>query len=84
MAHHKSAKKRIRQTAKRREYNRGYKALIRKAVRSVEEADNYETAMENFRTATAILDKCAAKRIIHKNKAANKKSRLYKMVAGLK
>jgi small subunit ribosomal protein S20 len=84
MAHHQSAKKRIRQTAKRREYNRSYKAMLKKAIRAVEESTTFDTAMENFNKASSVLDRCAAKRIIHKNKAANKKAKLYKTVAGLK
>jgi small subunit ribosomal protein S20 len=32
--------------------------------------------MENFKKTTSLLDKLASKRIIHRNKAANKKSRL--------
>ncbi len=84
MAHHKSAIKRIRQTAKLREYNRGYKATLKKAIRAVREAETFETAMENYQKATSIIDRCAAKRIIHKNNAAHKKSKLYKRVAALK
>jgi small subunit ribosomal protein S20 len=84
MAHHKSAIKRVRQTVKRRDYNRGYKALMKKAVRAVREAETYEVAMENFVKATSILDRCSAKSIIHKNTAANRKSSLYKRVIALK
>lgn len=84
MAHHKSAIKRIRKTAKQRTYNRGYKDKLKKAIRAVRESESYELALENFTIATSIIDRCAAKRIIHKNTAANKKSGLYKRVIGLK
>lgn len=84
MAHHKSALKRIRQNEKRRIYNRRNKKLIKTAIRSVREADNYETALENFRKAGSVLDKAAVRGIIHKNKAAGQKSKLSKVVLSLK
>ncbi len=84
MAHHQSALKRIRQNEKRRIYNRRNKKLIKTAIRSVREADNYETALENFRKAGSVLDKAAVRGIIHKNKAAGQKSKLSKVVLSLK
>jgi len=84
MAHHKSALKRIRQTAKRRLYNRENKKAVKLAVRAVREAKTYEEAFDFFKKATSVLDRVAAKGIIHKNNAANKKSNLYKIVSALK
>jgi small subunit ribosomal protein S20 len=76
MAHHKSAKKRIRLEAKARMRNRHYKRQMKLAIKSVLKAETKEEAMENFKKTTSLLDKLASKRIIHRNKAANKKSRL--------
>lgn len=84
MAHHKSALKRIKQASKRRLYNRAFKKEVKMAVRSVREAKTYETALENFKKATSVLDKVSSKGIIHKNNASNKKSKLYKVVSALK
>lgn len=84
MAHHKSALKRIRQAGKNRLYNRLQKKDMKKAIRSVREAESYEAASENLKRVTKVLDKLAAKHIIHKNKAANQKSKLTKFVKKMK
>jgi small subunit ribosomal protein S20 len=84
MAHHKSALKRIRQAGKNRLYNRLKKKDMKKAIRSVREAESYEVAAENLKRVTKVLDKLAAKHIIHKNKAANQKSKLTKFVKKMK
>jgi small subunit ribosomal protein S20 len=84
MAHHKSALKRIRQSRKRRLFNREKKRLIRVAVRAVKEAKTYEEAVEKLGAAYSILDKVSIKGIIHKNNAANTKASLNKHVESLK
>jgi len=71
MAHHKSALKRIRQSRKARIYNRQNKKVLKMAIRSVKEATTYDQAVASFQKATSVLDKVAAKGIIHKNNAAN-------------
>jgi small subunit ribosomal protein S20 len=75
---HKSAQKRARQTVKRTERNRKYKAIIKGSVKRVLTETDKKTAEDKFKETTAILDKAATKKIIHKNKAANEKSRLAK------
>jgi len=84
MAHSRSAIKRIRQTRKRRYYNRTNKKEMKLAIRSVMESDNYESALENFKKATSVVDRTSAKGIIHKNKAARVKSSLWRAVKNLK
>ena len=84
MAHHKSAIKRIRQTRKRRLYNRLYKKSLREAIKAVRLSTEFEDGMEKFRKATSILDRASAKRILHKNAAANRKSSLARHVMSLK
>lgn len=84
MAHHKSALKRIRQSKKNRLENRLKKSNVKKAIRSVREAESYEEAQKNLSRATKLMDKLAARDIIHKNNAANKKSKLAKYVNKLK
>ncbi len=84
MAHHKSALKRIRQTQKRRLYNRLNKKTMREAIRSVRESKNYEEGMERFKKVTSILDRISAKGILHKNAASNRKGALSKFVKSLK
>ncbi|ROL60552.1 30S ribosomal protein S20 [Bacteroidetes/Chlorobi group bacterium ChocPot_Mid] len=84
MAHHKSALKRIRQSRKTRLYNRTSKKTLKEAIKSVRTAENFEVASENLKKVTKILDKVSAKKIIHKNNAANKKAKLAKLVNSLK
>ena len=84
MAHHKSALKRMRQSRKLRLYNRQYKKAAKFAIRAVREATVFEDAVVKLQHATKILDRVAAKGIMHKNNAANKKSKLAKFVSKLK
>ncbi|MFQ3580248.1 MAG: 30S ribosomal protein S20 [Bacteroidales bacterium] len=84
MAHHKSALKRIRQSRKRRLYNRLNKKLVKNAIRSVLESKTAEEAISNFSKANSVLDKVAARGVLHRNNVANKKSRLAKFVNKLK
>lgn len=83
MAHHKSALKRIRTSEKSRLLNRKYKDTMKKAVKSVLTAGNKEAAETNLKQTIVVLDKLASKGIIHKNKAANQKSRLTRFVSKL-
>ncbi|MDD3296069.1 MAG: 30S ribosomal protein S20 [Candidatus Omnitrophica bacterium] len=83
MAQRKSAKKALRQTVKKQEYNFRIKQKIktaikkfRKAIESKDSALSAETLKQVYKT----LDKAAAKNTIHKNKASRRKSRLSKML----
>jgi small subunit ribosomal protein S20 len=74
-----SAKKRLRQSIKRRTKNRAVKAELRTEIRKVREAaaaGNVAEAETELRVAMAKLDRAAVKRIIHPNRAARLKSRL--------
>jgi len=83
MANIKSAKKRIRQTAKRRQRNLAVKRNInksfKKAVAAIGKKD--PKAAELVKKAVSIIDKAVQGGVIHKNKAARKKSRLQKKMA---
>ncbi len=83
MANHKSAIKRIRQTASRRLRNRYYAKSARTAVRRLRAEKDVEKAKEDFKKVTAMLDRLAGKRTISKNKAANLKSKLARHIAKL-
>lgn len=80
MAHHKSAKKRIRQTETRRLYNRYHSKTVRNAVRGFRSLTEKEAASKELPKVSALLDKLAKRGIIHKNKASNLKSKLTKKV----
>lgn len=80
MPQHKSNEKRMRTSARERSRNRAYQAKIKKAVRAVRESENPEQAAEAYKSAVKVLDRAAGKGIIHKNRAADKKSRLSSLV----
>jgi small subunit ribosomal protein S20 len=83
MAHHLSAKKRIRQAEKRKEHNKYYARSTRNAIKKLRSAKKKEEAAEMLPEVSSMLDKLAKKNIIHKNKAANLKSQLTHHIAQL-
>ena len=54
--------------------------MMRTAIKKVRSAPDKETAEKEYRATVSILDHMARKKIIHKNKAANIKSKLFKSV----
>ncbi len=79
MAHHKSAKKRIRQTVKRTLVNRRRTSRIRTYLRKVEEAidsGNQDQAREAFKQAQPELMRGVNKNLVHRNTCSRKLSRL--------
>jgi small subunit ribosomal protein S20 len=79
MPHSASAKKRHRQNLRNRERNRATKSEIKTHVRKVLQsisAGDVADASEHFRTAAKKVDQAAAKKTIHRNRAARIKSRL--------
>lgn len=76
MANHKSSLKRIRQTEKRKLHNRYYAKTARNAVRDLRATTNKEEAAAMLPKVASMLDKLAKRNIIHRNKAANLKSKL--------
>ena len=78
-----SAKKRLRQDAKRRARNRWRKGQVRQAVREFDEAlkaGDKAKAAEQLKVVYQRLDKIAAKGTVHKRTAARRKSRLAKQL----
>lgn len=76
MAYHKSAKKRIRTNEVRRTYNRYFARTMRNAVRRFRSLSDKVEASQQLPALVSMIDKVAKKGIIHKNKAANLKSKL--------
>lgn len=83
MANHKSALKRIRQTATRTLRNKYQHKTTRNAVKALRDSDNKKEAAAMLPKVSGMLDKLAKRNIIHNNKAANLKSKLTKHVASL-
>ena len=83
MANHKSALKRIRSNYKKRLRNRFQHKTARNAIRRLKETTNKKEAKKNFPLVISMIDKLSKKNIIHRNKAANLKSKLTKLVTTL-
>ena len=83
MANIKSQKKRILTNAKRHERNKAVRSELKTRVKNADRAATAgdENTDEQVRQAVKALDMAAAKGIIHKNQAANRKSKLMKRVA---
>jgi small subunit ribosomal protein S20 len=84
MANHKSAKKRNRSSEAKRTRNRIRKNALKSVVKKLRLNKDKKTASEQLVSATSLLDKLAKTNLIHKNKAANLKSKLTKLVNGIK
>jgi small subunit ribosomal protein S20 len=83
MANHKSAKKRIRSNEKKRLRNRYQLKTTRTFLKRLRATTDKAEAQDLYKTVSSMLDKLAKKNIIHKNNAANKKSKLAKFVNAL-
>ncbi len=83
MANHKSAIKRIRQNLKKRISNKYYHKSARTAIKQIRLEKDKTEAQKNLSEVISKIDKLAKRNIIHKNKAANLKSKLTKHVASL-
>lgn len=83
MANHKSSIKRIRQTNVVRLRNRYVAKTTRNSVKKLRHLTDKEEATKLYPSVCSMLDKLAKKNVIHKNKAANLKSKLAHHVAKL-
>ena len=80
MANIKSQKKRILTNAKRQERNKAVrselKTRVKTAVKTIAADPGEEASVAAITMAVKRLDKAASKGVIHKNQAANRKSKL--------
>ena len=86
MANIKSAKKRAKQTVVRNARNVAQRSQLRTAVKKVIkalDANDAAAANEAFTAAQPLLDRFAARGLIHKNKAARHKARLTARIKAL-
>ncbi len=87
MAHSLSAKKRVRQNAKRRATNRARKSMVKTQIRHFEEAvslGDVEKASQEYKKTVRRLDKVASTSTMHKNTASRLKSKLSRRLNELK
>ncbi|MEE8271142.1 MAG: 30S ribosomal protein S20 [Alphaproteobacteria bacterium] len=86
MATHKSAKKRIRQTARRTLVNRNRISRIRTFVKKIEtaiESGDKEAAASALRVAQPEIHRGVSKGVLHRNTAARRLSRLSRRINAL-
>ena len=83
MANNKSAIKRIRANAAKRDLNRYQHKTARNIVKTIRKATSKDEALKLLTNAFSALDKLAKRNVIHKNKAGNLKSSLQKHVNSL-
>ncbi len=80
MANHKSSIKRIRANEAKRLRNRYQHKSTRTLIKKLRATTDKAVIVDLFKQVSSSLDKLAKKNIIHKNKAANQKSKLAKFV----
>ncbi len=83
MANHKSSLKRIRSDKAKQLRNKYQHKTMRNALRDLRATSDKKEAEELLPKVVGMIDKLAKKNIIHKNKAANLKSKLAVKFASL-
>jgi small subunit ribosomal protein S20 len=84
MANHPSAEKRARVAKRRAARNDAARSRMRTAIKKVRAAKDKALASTELQRTVKLLDQLAAKGVIHKNNAANQKSKLTKFVSAMK
>ncbi|MBZ4187916.1 30S ribosomal protein S20 [Niabella beijingensis] len=79
MANHKATKKHARQALKRRDRNKYYGKTTRNAIKNLRAAEGSD-AKGQLPSVESMIDKLAKRGVIHRNKAANLKSKLAKKI----
>ncbi|QJC29816.1 30S ribosomal protein S20 [Enterobacteriaceae endosymbiont of Plateumaris sericea] len=80
MANIKSSKKRVIKSEKQRKHNISYRSMLRTFIKKVNNAlltKNKDLIQTSFKQMQSIIDRQVNRGLIHKNKAARHKSRLY-------
>ena len=80
MANHKSSLKRIRANETRKIQNHYHGKTMRNAIKKFKSIEAKEEAVAQLPKMVSMIDKMAKRNIIHKNKAANLKSKLTRKV----
>ncbi len=86
MANTAQARKRARQSEKRRQHNASLRSAFRSAIRKVRkaiDAGDKAGATRVLGEASSAIDRIADKKVIHKNTAARNKSRLAARIKAL-
>jgi small subunit ribosomal protein S20 len=79
----KSAKKRLKQSRRRREHNKDVKSSIRTVTKRLLQTESQDEAEAMLRQASSMLDRAARRGILPSNAVARSKSRLTRYVSSL-
>lgn len=82
MPQRKSAKTELKKNTKREKRNLAIKSRLKRTIKKFKKAlgnKDTEFIKENIKTVYKTIDKAAAKKVIHPNSAARKKSRLTRL-----
>ncbi len=80
MANHKSAEKRNRQNKTKRASNKYFEKTARTAIKKIRKSSSKKESSEALPEVASLIDRLAKKKLVHKNKAANLKSKLAKKI----
>jgi len=80
LAHHTATKKAIKTSAKRNARNQSYKSRVKTALKQLDAAETTEDKDKKLKQAQTILDRAAQKRVVTKQFASRKISKLTKSV----
>lgn len=83
MANHSATRKHARQAVSRNTRNSYYGKTTRNAIRDLRKLSEHKEASEKLSSTISMVDKLVKRGIIHRNKAANLKSKLTRQVNGL-
>jgi small subunit ribosomal protein S20 len=84
MANHQGAEKRIRSNRTKKESNHYHAKTVRNSIKKIRTTSDTAEVQKQLPDVVSMLDKLAKKRVIHKNKAANLKSKLMKKAGAAK
>ncbi|HKE40604.1 MAG TPA: 30S ribosomal protein S20 [Candidatus Cybelea sp.] len=86
MANTAQARKRARQTEKKRQHNASLKSQLRSAIRKVKRAvaaGDKAAATREFQVQQSVIDRVADKKVVHKNTASRSKTRLAQAIKAM-
>jgi small subunit ribosomal protein S20 len=79
----KSQVKRMKKSEEQRERNRAVKSSLKTYIKrfsSAQQSGDVDNALQAYQEAARLLDKAVSKGVIHKNKAANQKSHMARLL----
>ncbi|MBN1465569.1 30S ribosomal protein S20 [candidate division KSB1 bacterium] len=83
MAHHKSTLKRIKTNERDAQRNKQYMSRLKTQIKKMRAVQDKEEGEKLYRETSSYLDKLVNKGLIHRNKAANQKSKFAAVVQKL-